>query len=165
MTDTLVKAILSSEISFLHSLLFSPPLPVTASHSLYPMSSPLLVNRQDSKGWSPIHYCTVVPHPSIEILDTLYCAGADVALFTTVEHYTPLHCLARYAHPSDDPGLLYEFATHLILDLRAPLSAVDMQDETCIHIAAEHGNSIDILQVLLHCDITGSVRELRNARG
>lgn len=152
-TQTLIQSISSSNVSLLRSLLFT---------------SPVLANQPDSKGWSPIHHCASTS-PSVEILDTLYCAGADMSLFTTHEHYTPLHCLGRYAAGSDQHDdtsqLLYNFTVHLICDLRAPLSARDRHDETCIHIAAEHGESVDVLMAFLDCDTTGVVRELRNARG
>lgn len=133
------------------------------------MSAPVLVNRLDSDGWGPIHHCVSVKHPCIQVLDALYCAGAEVALFTTNEHYTPLHILAQsaklFVENSDDALSLYHFTVHLIHNLRAPLSARDQNDETCIHIAAEHGNCINLLMIFLDCDITGSVRELRNSRG
>lgn len=171
-TKTLVESIISSELSFLHSLLFAPPPPPSSTlPALYPLSCPLLVNNPDSRGWSPIHHCVSVPSPSIDILDALYCAGADVSAFTTHEHYTPLHCLALSSHISNERhesyshSPLYQFVVHLIYDLRAPLSARDANDETCIHIAAEHGHSLDLLLMLLECDVSGSVRELRNARG
>jgi ankyrin repeat protein len=110
-----------------------------------------------------------VPLPCIDILDALYCAGAEVALFTTHEHFTPLHILAKSALvSSDEPEeaeSLYHFAVHLIRDLRAPLSAKDKNDETCIHVAAEHGHSIDLLALFLEFDVTGSIRDLRNSRG
>lgn len=65
----------------------------------------------------------------------------------------------------DDSLSLYQFTVHLIRDLRAPLSARDKNDETCIHVAAEHGDCMDLLMVLLDCDTTRSVREMRNSRG
>lgn len=133
------------------------------------MSAPVLVNRLDTDGWGPIHHCVSVKHPCIQVLDALYCAGAEVALFTTNEHYTPLHILSQsaklFVENSDDALSLYHFTVHLIHNLRAPLSARDQNDETCIHIAAEHGNCINLLMIFLDCDITGSVRELRNSRG
>ncbi|GLB44891.1 putative ankyrin repeat [Lyophyllum shimeji] len=169
LTDTLISSIAASDLSFLHSLLFSPALPSSSPPALYPMSAPLLVNRPDANGWSPIHHCVAAMHPCIDILDALYCAGAEVALFTTHEHYTPLHILAKSRRLSPENKehavALYHFIVHLIRDLRAPLSARDKNDETCIHLAAEHGNCINLLTVLLEFDTTGSVRELRNARG
>ncbi|KAF8071648.1 hypothetical protein FPV67DRAFT_888340 [Lyophyllum atratum] len=169
LTDTLISSIASSDLSFLRSLLFSPALPSSSPPALYPMSAPILVNRPDAKGWSPIHHCVSAKVPCIDILDALYCAGAEVALFTTHEHFTPLHILAQSARLSavdkEHALALYHFIVHLIRDLRAPLSARDKNDETCIHVAAEHGNCINLLMVLLDLDTTGSVRELRNARG
>jgi hypothetical protein len=163
-TDSVVQAVLAADLSVLYPLLFSQsfePCPLDPG--------PILVNVPDLEGWSAIHYCVSVPNPSIEILDALYRAGADVSLFTTSEHYTPLHCFARLARVCDDipesPQLLYQFAIHLIRDLRAPLAAPDKHDETCIHVAAEHGECLDVLLALLDCDTTGTIRNLRNSRG
>ncbi|KAG6871083.1 hypothetical protein C0995_008419 [Termitomyces sp. Mi166 len=167
--DTLISSITLPDAPFLRSLLFSPALPASSPPALYPMSTPTLVNHPDAAGWSPIHHCAAAKLPCIDILDALYCAGAEIALFTTHEHFTPLHILAKSArlspeHP-DHVVSLYHFTVHLVRDLRAPLSARDKNDETCIHIAAEHGNCIELLMILLELDSTGSVRELRNARG
>ena len=163
-TENIVHAILTGNVSLLYSLLFS-------SQSFKPSpleNGPVVVNVPDVEGWSAIHYCVSVPNPSIEMLDTLYCAGADVSLFTTGEYFTPLHCFARLARvtDADDSVLnLYNFAIHLIRDLHAPLSARDKNEETCIHVAAEYGECIDVLLAFLRCDPTGSVRNLRNSRG
>ena len=132
------------------------------------MSVPILVNTPDNKGWSPIHHCVAVPYPSIQILDALYCAGADVSLFTIHEQQTPLHILARSSQldgTSNTSNSLATFVLHLIQDLRAPLSARDKDDETCIHIAAEHGKSLDLLMLFLECDVSDSVRNMTNSRG
>lgn len=163
-TDSVVQAVLAADLSVLYPLLFSQ------SFEPSPLDpGPILINVPDLEGWSAIHYCVSVPNPSIEILDALYRAGADVSLFTTSEHYTPLHCFARLARVCDDipdsPQSLYQFAIHLIRDLRAPLAAPDKHDETCIHVAAEHGECLDVLLALLDCDTTGTVRNLRNSRG
>ncbi|KAJ8481249.1 hypothetical protein ONZ45_g15370 [Pleurotus djamor] len=156
---SLIQSIQSSDSASVQSLLYS----------CSTTSSPLLVNQPDSNGWSAIHHCASSKHLSTTILDAIYCAGADVSLFTAKENYTPLHCLAHSAQLSEDdmdPSLsLYQFAVHLIRDLQAPLSARDNNDETCIHIAAEHGSCIDILMIFLECDKSGSIRELRNSRG
>ncbi|KAF8434088.1 hypothetical protein L210DRAFT_3454250 [Boletus edulis BED1] len=155
-TDSIVNAVLTADLSLIYTLLFSPE------------NGPILVNVPDAEGWSAIHYCASVPNLSIEILDALYRAGADVSLFTTWEHYTPLHCLARLGRVTDASNssqLLYRFAVHLIRDLHAPLSARDRNEETCIHLAAEHGDCIDVLYAFLDCDPTGSYRNLRNSRG
>ena len=169
LTATLVSSIRSSDLAFIHSLLFSPSVPASSPSDLYPMSVPILVNLPDSNGWSLIHHCAAVEEPSVDILDALYCAGADVSLFTHHEQQTALHILAHYACTStDNPNRthsLREFALHLIQDLRAPVAALDKNDETCIHIAAEHGNSIDLLSLLLACDTTGAIREFKNSRG
>ncbi|KIJ67052.1 hypothetical protein HYDPIDRAFT_85463 [Hydnomerulius pinastri MD-312] len=163
-TDSVVHAVLTADLSVIYSLLFSPQ-----SFEPSPLDNgPILVNVPDVEGWSALHYCVSVPNPSIEILDALYRAGADVSLFTTGEHYTPLHCFARLARVTDAPDSahsLYQFAVHLVRDLRAPLSARDKNEETCIHVAAEYGECIDVLYALLDCDPTGSIRSLRNSRG
>lgn len=163
-TDSLVNAVLTGDLSSIYALLFSP-------QSFEPSpreNGPVLVNIPDPEGWSSVHYCVSVPNPSIETLDALYRAGADVSLFTTWEHYTPLHCfgrLARVTDASNSAQLLYRFAVHLIRDLHAPLSARDKNEETCIHLAAEHGECIDVLYAFLDCDPTGLYRNLRNSRG
>lgn len=163
-TDSVVNAILTADLSSIYALLFSPQ-----SFEPSPLENgPILVNVPDTEGWSAIHYCVSVPNPSIEILDALYRAGADVSLFTAWEHYTPLHCLARLARVTDASNsgqFLYQLAVHLICDLHAPLSARDRNEETCIHVAAEHGECIDVLYAFLDCDPTGSYRNLRNSRG
>ncbi|KAF8907248.1 hypothetical protein CPB84DRAFT_1675023 [Gymnopilus junonius] len=168
LTNTLISSIRSSDLTFIHSLLFAPAVQATSPPTLYPMSVPALVNLPDSNGWSLIHHCVAADRPSVDILDALYCAGADVSLFTINEQQTPLHILARLAKSSTNLDLqrsLQEFALHLIQDLRAPLSARDKEDETCLHIAAEHGHSGDLLQLFLDCDINGNVREMKNSRG
>ncbi|KAJ3532499.1 hypothetical protein NMY22_g7722 [Coprinellus aureogranulatus] len=164
---TLLTSIGSEDLSFLHSLLFSPAIAPSSPPSLYPMSVPVLVNLPDAKGWSLIHHAVSVNFPSIDVLDALYCAGADMALFTIEEQWTPLHILAQSSFASDDQdrsASLYELVSHLIRDLRAPLSARDKNDETCIHLAAEHGYSIELLACLLDMDKTG-IRQLKNSRG
>ncbi|KAJ7236269.1 hypothetical protein B0H12DRAFT_1204516 [Mycena haematopus] len=158
----IIQSVMSSNVAFLHSLLFVP--------SSQAPSSPTLVNLPDEKGWSAIHYCATAECPSIPILDALYCAGAVIPLFTAHEHWTPLHCFAQSTRnlSHDHPELcisLYNFIQHLIHDLQAPLGARDKDDETCIHIAAEKGKCIEVLVLLLDCDTSGTVRELRNARG
>ena len=159
LTDMLISSILSGDLPATHSLLFS------SSSSLSSTSGPILVNNPDSKGWSPIHHCVAVRIPSTQILDALYSAGADVSLFTTDEKQTPLHILARSFQSADISHSLATFILHLILDLRAPLSARDKDDETCIHIAAEHGISLGLLMLLLQCDASGTVRKMKNSRG
>lgn len=132
------------------------------------MSVPVLVNLPDAKGWSLIHHALSVKFPSIELLDSLYCAGADMALFTANEQWTPLHVLAQshllLNEDSDSTTSLYELVVHLVRDLRAPLSALDKDDETCIHIAAERGCSLELLACLLEVDRNG-VQNLKNSRG
>lgn len=133
------------------------------------MSVPILINALDSKGWGLIHHALSVPYPSVDILDSLYCAGADMALFTSQEQWTPLHIFAQSVRVTSDDqeqlSELYHFVEHLVRDLRGPLSARDKNDETCIHIAAEHGHSPELLSFLLDFDKTGTVRSLRNSRG
>ncbi|KAK2460155.1 hypothetical protein APHAL10511_007834 [Amanita phalloides] len=174
-TRTIISCVESEDLPFLYSILFPPPAlhDAPATRSL-----PLLVNRPDEKtGWSPIHYCAASERPNVHVLDALYCAGADVALFTKNEEATALHVLAMLARlPERGTGAeaesydvrlaeLYDFTIHLISDLRAPLSARDRNDETCIHIAAERGMCIELLMILLECDTTSSVRDMRNSRG
>ncbi|KAF5367069.1 hypothetical protein D9758_003932 [Tetrapyrgos nigripes] len=162
-THTIIQLVLSSDIQSLHSFFIS-----ILSIVLKP-GSPILVNLPDAKGWSPIHYCAQMQFPSIQIVDTLYCAGADFSLFTVEEHWTILHCLSKSYYPPDrTPNTIHslsKFITHLIFDLRAPFSAKDKEDETCIHLAAEHGQSIELLKILLECDRTKSIRNRRNSRG
>ncbi|KAG6849266.1 hypothetical protein H0H93_009922 [Arthromyces matolae] len=169
LTHTLISSVCLPDVPFLRSLLFSPAIPASSPPALYPMSAPILVNRPDASGWSPIHYCAAAKVPCIDVLDALYCAGADISLFTTHESFTVLHILAKSACPSaerpNDAASLYYFTMHLVRDLRAPLSARDRNEETCIHIAAEHGQCIELLMILLELDSTGTVRDLRNARG
>ncbi|OJA07911.1 hypothetical protein AZE42_11288 [Rhizopogon vesiculosus] len=163
-TDSVIQAVFATDLSLLYPLLFSP------SFDPSPLDlGPALVNVPDLDGWSAIHYCVSVPNPSVEILDALYRACDDVSLFTTGEHCTPLHCLARLARVCDDipesPQLLYQLTIHLIRDLCTPLATPDKGKETCIHVAAEHGECLDVLLAFLDCDITGTVRNLRNSRG
>ncbi|KAH9926824.1 ankyrin [Amylocystis lapponica] len=166
LTTVLTEAILSTDLPTLHSLLFSvPPAFGSGSSSSW---IPALVNLPDSRGWSPVHYCVSVEQPCTEVLDALYRAGADMSLYTASGHGTPLHCFAYRARTSGSKAqaiTLRSFALHLVHDLRAPLSARDNKKETCIHVAAEHGHSIDVLIALLSCDTSGNVRELRNSRG
>jgi hypothetical protein len=176
-TDTLISSIKSLDLSFLHSLLFSPPIPASSPSDLYPLSAPLLINRPDVRGWGPIHHCVSAPVPSIHTLDALYCAGADIALFTTDNQQSSvLHVLAKSvqlpsapANEDEDPEdvacELYQFVVHLIRDLRAPLTARDANDETCIHVAAEHGKCLELLLLLLDFDPDGVIRDSRNSRG
>ncbi|KAI5983628.1 hypothetical protein EDD15DRAFT_2178640 [Pisolithus albus] len=163
-TDNIVRAVLTADLSMLYSLLFSPK-----SFEPSPLENgPVVVNVLDAEGWGAIHYCVSIPNRSVEMLDALYRAGADVSLFTTQEQFTPLHCFARLATVSDAPNSgsgLYDFALHLIRDLRAPLSALDQNEETCIHVAAEHGQCIDVLLAFLDCDPTGSISNQKNSRG
>ena len=104
----------------------------------------------------------------MEILDALFLAGADTSLYTGSEHGTPLHYLAQKAEGPLCPlqaARLYVFVHHLVRELRAPLAATDDEDETCLHIAAEHGQSVEVLLALLACDKHNAAREMKNARG
>ncbi|KAF8634145.1 hypothetical protein AX15_001049 [Amanita polypyramis BW_CC] len=173
--QSIISCIESEDLPFLYSILFAPPLPHDAPVTKYPLSVPLLINRPDEKtGWSPIHYCAAATRPNVHILDALYCAGADVSLFTKEEEATALHILAMLVCLPEKVDTqayelrlaeLYDFTVHLISDLRAPLAARDKDDETCIHVAAEHGSCIELLMIFLECDATGAIREMRNARG
>ncbi|KAI0303613.1 hypothetical protein B0F90DRAFT_1303492 [Multifurca ochricompacta] len=164
-TDVLVKAIVTTDVAKLYSLLS------TLSTSSSSEGVPSLVNAPDAEAWSPIHYCASLKQPSIEVLDILYCAGADVSLFSKTGNCTPLHCLARRKRGPDalrdqsSNDALYRFVVHLVRDLRAPLQAQDHNNETCIHIAAEHGDSDEILRAMLDSDPNHIVSEMRNSRG
>jgi hypothetical protein len=169
-TEAVNRAVYMDNLPSLHQLLlklYTPATPSAAPLFRYPV----LINLPDSKGWSPIHHCVSAANPSISVLDALYLAGADVSLFTADEHFSPLHVLASSPHEPSDPDIrgdtssLSFFATHLIKDLRSPLSATNKEDETCIHIAAEKGTNLDLLVAFLDCDSAGKVRELRNSRG
>ncbi|KAH9954268.1 hypothetical protein BC827DRAFT_970252 [Russula dissimulans] len=164
-TNALVRAIVSSDVTTVYSLL--------SSLSTAPSSEgvPLLVNAPDDEAWSPIHYCASLKQPSIEVLDVLYCAGADVSLFSKMGNCTPLHCLARRKRGPDalrdqaSNDALYRFVTHLVRNLRAPLQAQDHNNETCVHITAEHGDSAEVLRAMLDSDPEHTVSEMRNSRG
>lgn len=178
------------DLSFLRSLLFSPALLTTSPSALYPLSVPILVNRPDERGWSAIHHAcsftalvsSSLPRssspdgkiPEIEVLDILYLAGADISLFTSEEHYTPLHILAKTSTsvPSTISSVVREqirdFVTHLVRDLGAPLGARDKNDETCLHVAAEYGANKVVMDILLDLDRVlsdGRVSKMKNARG
>ncbi|KAI0671574.1 hypothetical protein C8Q78DRAFT_972854 [Trametes maxima] len=156
-TSSLIRAVCTGDVLSLHQHLF-----------LNLHRTPVLVNRLDSQGWSPLHYCVCAENLSLEVLDALFLAGADTSLYTSSRHGTSLHCLARDAsHPPNDDQVphLHAFVRHLVVDLRAPLSAQDENGETCIHVAAEHGQSVEVLLALLSCDFRGVVREMVNSRG
>ncbi|TCD70221.1 hypothetical protein EIP91_004402 [Steccherinum ochraceum] len=159
-THALISAITIGNVPHLYTLLFSSVPSPSVSLSL----PPILVNHPDTRGWSPIHYCVSVSDPSRAVLDLLYRAGADMSLYTSSNHGTPLHCLARTPR-AHAPATIRSFIRHLVEDLRAPLAAVDLDKETCIHIAAEHGESEEVLSALLSCDPLGTVRDMRNSRG
>ncbi|KAI0067187.1 ankyrin [Artomyces pyxidatus] len=162
-TTTIIKTIISADNVALQSLLFTPPLDTSDTH--------VLVNQPDGDGWSPIHYCTSLRQPTVETIDLLFLAGADVSLFSKLGNSTPLHCLARRKRGPDSlrdhvtNALLYRFVLHLVRDLGAPLDALDNDRETCLHIAAEHGDSAEVLRALLECDGDHAVSEIRNSRG
>lgn len=163
-TATLISAVLSQDIHELDYLLFSSDPVLSMSSSSTPVSFPFLANYPDEQGWSPIHHCVSVPNPSSTVLDILYRAGADMSLYTLAGHNTPLHCLARKASASTSSSIR-SFIHHLVHDLRAPLAALDHEGETCIHVAAEHGDSIEALSALLDCDTDSAVQNMRNSRG
>ncbi|KAI0040093.1 ankyrin [Auriscalpium vulgare] len=168
-TKKLVTALVAGDLPLLRSLLYTPltQTPETPEkHASFP-----LVNSPDADSWSPIHYCASVRQPSIDVLDTLYLAGADVSLFSPAGNYTPLHCLARRKRGPDAlrdrtaNAALHAFVVHLVCDLRAPMEACDTERETCMHLAAEHGDSAEILRAMLECDTGRLVAEMRNSRG
>ncbi len=156
-TASLIRAVHTGDVLSLYQHLYQ---------SQHPAS--ILVNRLDSHGWSPLHYAVCTDNLSIEILDALFLAGADTSLYTASHHGPPLHCLARKAlDPVGDMQVshLHAFVKHLVVDLRAPLSAQDDNGDTCIHVAAEHGQSLEVLLALLSCDSRGVIREIKNSRG
>lgn len=156
-TAALIRAVVANDVSTIYQLLFPP------SHR-----TTVLVNRIDSQGWAPLHYCVSSQTPSIEVLDALFLAGADTSLYTNSKHGTPLHCLARTVQDplgSLNAVHLHHFVHHLVRELRAPLAATDEDGETCLHVAAEHGQSTEILIAFLACDARNTVREMKNSRG
>ncbi|KZT73129.1 ankyrin [Daedalea quercina L-15889] len=164
--EFLVQAVIVGDVGRLHSMLFSHAQCLTLGSDQTPPQ--YLVNLPDATGWCPIHYCVSTEHPSVEVLDILYRAGADVSLYTTAGHETPLHCLAykaRQPKTPDQAASLRSFILHLVRDLHAPLSARDHNMDTCLHVAAEHGRSTDVVTALLAADTSGTLRELRNSRG
>ncbi|CAK5268653.1 unnamed protein product [Mycena citricolor] len=165
-TDTLIHAVTSSDVPTLHSILYPSVSSHTDSHT-----TPVLVNLPDSDGWSAIHHCAAAEQPSALVFNALYCAGA-VPLFTAHEQWTPLHCFAQASRSPPSVHLraqwssaLAQFVCLLLQDLRVPLAARDGDDETCIHLAAEHGSCIEVLALLLECDASKTVRDMRNSRG
>ncbi|KAL5485689.1 hypothetical protein ACEPAI_6730 [Sanghuangporus weigelae] len=157
----LVTSISSSDLSAVHHLLFpsqdsqTPSVPV-----------PVLVNYPDENGWSAIHYCVTLPRPSASILDALFLAGADLSLYTADNTMTPLHALARFGGSGNTGSFrLYAFIVHIVRDLGAPLGAIDLQGETCIHVAARCGRCADILMAFLECDVDGSIVKIKNNDG
>ena len=157
MVNVLLSAVNASNPQELHALL----LPADAAPIAAP--PPFLINYPDAQGWCAIHYCMTIENPSLEIIDILYRAGADLSLYTRSGHGTALHCLARRAQTT--PPSITEFIRHFVLDLKAPLAAKDAEDETPLHVAAEHGHSFEILLALLSCDTNGTIQEMRNSRG
>ena len=98
----------------------------------------------------------------------LFLAGADIGLYTADGCAAPLHCLARAPRDSNEQGSsfrLYTFVLHLVQDLGASMHTKDANGDTCLHIAAEDGHSLEVITALLECDTTGSIRNTRNARG
>lgn len=155
----LVKATSSSDVFLVHSLLFPTQDPQTST-----IPVPLLVNTPDENGWSPIHYCVTARTPNTKVLDALYLAGADLTLYTADTAFTPLHALARYGGAGAS-FRLYSFIIHLVRDLGAPLSAIDANGETCMHVAARHAQCADVLMAFLECDSEGTVRKIKNNDG
>ncbi|KAI0787911.1 hypothetical protein C8Q74DRAFT_1366715 [Fomes fomentarius] len=156
-TTALIRAVVAGDLPAIYRILFP------ATHR-----AAILVNRLDSQGWAPLHYCVSSSYLSVEIVDALFLAGADTSLYTSSKHGTPLHCLARHAQEPESPlqaARVHVFIHHLVRELRAPLSATDDEGETCIHVAAEHGGSVEVLLALLACDTRNAVRGTKNSRG
>lgn len=157
----LVAAISSSDLPTVHSLLF----PSTTSQTST-SSTPALVNLPDESGWAPIHYCVIAPRANVSMLDTLYLAGADLSLYTADNTMTPLHIIARHCGVNNGTSFrMYAFILHLVRDLGASLDAVNLNGETCIHVAARSGRCVDVLMALLECDADGVVRKIRDNKG
>lgn len=97
----------------------------------------------------------------------LYFAGADLSLPTPDEQFTPLHCLVSVSRSPTAESLtsLLGFVVHLVRDLGSSLVAHDRNEETPMHIAAEHGTCLEVLAFLLELDSTGAAKEVRNSRG
>ena len=109
-----------------------------------------------------------MPRPSKRVLDTLFLAGADIDLYTADRCASPLHCLARAPRdPSEQKSSfqLYTFIIHLVENLGASMHTKDANGDTCLHVAAEVGISLEVLTAFLDCDTTGAVRKIQNARG
>ncbi|KDQ13519.1 hypothetical protein BOTBODRAFT_33533 [Botryobasidium botryosum FD-172 SS1] len=156
----ILHAIGTRDIPRLRTLLFPPGSPIATS----PL---IIINWRDVKGFGLLHYAITLTQPSEEIVDLLYLAGADMGIRASSLNSTPLHCLARWANAAgNSPDIpLFSFVVHLIRNLKAPLFAIDETKETCLHVAAEHGKSADIVRALLYCDSNGLMREMRNKRG
>ena len=165
----LINAVLTSDIDTVYKLLYPAAHSFTTRSPTSTVLSPAaLVNLPDSQGWSAIHYCVSLPLPSVRILDALFLAGADINLYTADHCASPLHCLARAprdGNEQDSSFQLYSFIVHLVQDLGASLRTIDANGDTCLHVAAEDGQSLDVLMALLDCDTTGTVRKIQNARG
>jgi hypothetical protein len=103
--------------------------------------------------------------PNIAIIDALYYAGADVNLLTSA-HQSPLQVLVQHAVPvtPEEIHSVCSLLRHMVRDLQASLRYRDDQHETCLHLAAEHGNCREILETLVQCDVGEVVRELKNKR-
>ncbi|KAI5120211.1 hypothetical protein M0805_006317 [Coniferiporia weirii] len=154
----LVNAVSSSNLVAVRSLLFP------SNNQFDAPLTPALANLPDENGWSPIHYCVSAPRPNAKVLDALFMAGADLALYTADNTGSPLHVLAR-AGDGDASFRMYAFVVHLVRDLGAPLDAVDQHGNTCIHVAAQHGRYVDVLMAFLECDPESVVRKMRNSAG
>ncbi|OCH95423.1 hypothetical protein OBBRIDRAFT_578211 [Obba rivulosa] len=169
LTSALANAVKSADIQTLSGLIFSS-METHFKAETSTFCTPTVINLPDAAGWGAVHYCVAADSPSIEVLDLLYLGGADLSLYSGIGtgHGSPLHILAWKATASTDPAhakLMQAFIQHLVCDLGAPLPAKDGSLDTCLHIAAEHGRSINVLMALLSCDKDGSARKLRNSRG
>ncbi|KAF9815617.1 hypothetical protein IEO21_04477 [Rhodonia placenta] len=81
--------------------------------------------------------------------------------------WSPIHYCVSAERPSVEVlDILYRAgADHLVSDLRAPLAARDSNGNTCLHIAAQYGKSVDVVAALLACDPSGTIADMRNANG
>ncbi|XP_065172795.1 ankyrin repeat domain-containing protein 49-like, partial [Atheta coriaria] len=98
---------------------------------------PQLVNTKDKDGYSPLHRACYSNH--IDIVDYLLLHGADISSKTEMQ-WQPLHSCCQWNHK--------EIASRL-LQMGADVNAVSSGKQTPLHIAASHGKSYDMVQLLL----------------
>src|SRR5882724_150246 len=174
--DALLHAVHEGDVDYLRHLL-----PSDQPDLCRPFLTPFLLNHRDSAGFGLFHHAVSLQgRRNIAVIDHLYRAGSDIGLFSS-SGVTPLHLLARMARDDARPAQgdevpltaqspsLYAFTRHLVCDLHASLHATDRVGETPMHVAAEHGHSVSVLQAMLERDNKlpqwASAKEVRNERG